>query len=231
MESPSQVSPPGMYTFVFIPANTTAGLVEHTASLACGLEDEQVQKIAKLHFFGEIPDPFQMVDICTIYVPSASNGYIGVSLYSHADANLPANSRATEIVRGCGHTSTVIHGDAYISRCYDNEEEPWERRDLFATEARADAPWVLEAGRLNKGRNMNAYTSGGAAGKAMQQMMGTSTAATADAVDPAKEAGSGAVRWMQTNDDIEVGCPKRGQFLLYSSSVRFLTQLSTCHAD
>ena len=173
-----------------------------------------MQKTAKLHFFGASPDPFQMVDICTIYVPSPSNGYIGVSMYSHADPNLPPNNRATEIVRACGHTATVIHGDAYISRCYDNEEEPWERRDLFAAEVRADAPWVLEAGRVNKGRNMNAYTSGGAAGKAMHQMMGASPAAAAAAGDPTKEGGSGAVIWTQTNDDIEVRPARKVMFVI-----------------
>lgn len=203
MEFQDISSPQGSFTFVFIPARDAEPLAERTASLAGGLEDEQVQKVAKLHFFGETPLMFQMVDICTVYLPSPSNGYIGVSLYSHADSALPVNGRATKIAKACGHSATVVYGDAFISRCYDNEEEPWMRRDLFASEVCEEADWVIEAGASNRGRNMDAYTSGGSAGKVVHQMMdGTHTGRPAESA--AAEGGTSLVRWTQTNDDIEV---------------------------
>ena len=159
------------FTFVFISTDPAIDLREIRAPLSGGLENDSVQLVAKEHLFGGSPDPFQMVDICTVYLPGRHNGYIGVSVYSSGDQTRPVNSRATEIVQACGHMKTVIFGDAYVSRCYDNEAEPWIRRDIFSAEVTITAPWVREAGLLNAGRNMDAYTSSGAASKAVHQIV------------------------------------------------------------
>lgn len=165
--------PTGSYTYALIPADPSVSLAEMTGDLSRGLESDEVQAVARLHFFGpeENPRAFQMVDICTILVPSSYNGYIGISLYSSGDSARPVNGRATELTQACGHTKTVIYGDAYVSRCYDNEAEPWVRRDLLVEEVNVEAPWVRQATLLNHGRNMDAYTSGGAAEKAMHQLV------------------------------------------------------------
>jgi hypothetical protein len=195
-------TPVGDFTYVLIPAADSAELVERNAPLAGGLECDEVQRAAKVHFFGLEPGAWQMVDISTVYLPAVMNGYIGVSLYSHADDSLPVNTRATLIAKACGHTKTIIYGDAFLSRCYDNEDEPWVRRDLFAIEATVNADWVLEAGEKNKGRNMNAYTSGGTAGKTLHQLGGAGASITPGAFETV--AGSALVAWTQSNGDIEV---------------------------
>jgi hypothetical protein len=165
-------APTGDFTYVLIPADPSEGLLEQNASLAGGLENDEVQECAKKHFFGPEQNPmaFQLVDICTVYLPAAHNGYIGISLYSSGDAARPVNSRATEITQACGHQKTIIYGDAYISRCYDNEAEPWIRRDLLSPEVDVGAVWVREAALLNQNRDMDAYTSGGSVEKAMHQL-------------------------------------------------------------
>ena len=40
------------------------------------------------------------------------------------------NARATHILQLCGIDNTTVLGDAFIGKCYDNEEYPWVRRDL-----------------------------------------------------------------------------------------------------
>lgn len=195
------------FVYVLIPWEASAPLRELSGDVAGGLENDEVQSGAKRHFFGDHMDPmaFRMVDICTVHIPSKMNGYIGVSLYSSGDSALPVNDRATEIARACGHTSTILFGDVYISRCYDNEEEPWVRRDLRAGEVRVDSSWVQEASRANRGRNMNAYTSGGAAGKTLHTL--TNGGAPAPALT--ESGGSKLVSWSQTEDDVEVALGHR----------------------
>lgn len=150
------------FTFVLIPCADKASLRLLERHTSGGLEKDELQKEAKLHFASEAdgqiniesikatlreqgkdpesldPNIFKAfaargasVEICTLVVPNPSLGYIGVSLYCDGTGktkNLPANSRATKIAQACGHTSLVVYGDCYLSRCYDNEDEPWERR-------------------------------------------------------------------------------------------------------
>lgn len=165
-------SPVGNYNYVLIPVEPGVALVDLTGDLSKGLEEDEVQAVARLNFFGpEKRGVFQMVDICTLLIACNRNGYIGISMYSSGDAMHPLNQRATDIVQACGHKATLIYGDAYISRCYDNEAAPWIRRDLMVSEVDVSAPWVAQAALLNYGRNMDAFTSGGAAEKAVHQLV------------------------------------------------------------
>jgi AraC-like DNA-binding protein len=69
------------------------------------------------------------VEIKTLAPPTKNNNYMGVSMYTDANANEnshPLNSKATDISIRCGYT-TPVYGDAFISRVFDNEEMEWTR--------------------------------------------------------------------------------------------------------
>ena len=65
------------------------------------------------------------LEITSLQMPTPSNGYIGVSMYSDGNAihkEFKPNTRATRLARACGHSDIVLHGDCFLGRCYDNEE-------------------------------------------------------------------------------------------------------------
>mmetsp|Transcript_24329 Transcript_24329/g.35662 ORF Transcript_24329/g.35662 Transcript_24329/m.35662 type:complete len:290 (+) Transcript_24329:57-926(+) len=188
------------FTFVCIPANDEESLRELSGPLSGGLENDSVQKYAKSHLMSD------MVNICSLGLPSPTCGYIGVSLYSHiegADSGLPANKRATDIAQACGHKSVVVYGDAFLSRYYDNEDEEWSRRDLSIAEASPDAEWVAYVASMNKGKNMNSYTTGGSLQQMLSQQAPQQQHTQAETVPTAAMA-EGPISWTQTGDEIEV---------------------------
>jgi hypothetical protein len=144
------------------------------------------------------------VEIITVGVASAVNGYEAVSLYCDGDGSskgLSSNSRAIEIARACGHNSLAIYGDAFLSRCYDNEEEPWVRRTLTLDEASTSAPWVLKAAAANAGRNMKAYSSSGSSTNAIQAMLKQQRQ---DPTISSPAVGTeGPLTWTQTDDEVD----------------------------
>lgn len=182
------IKPTGNYTYVMIPTDPSEPFVGMTGDLSRGLETDDVQAVARQHFFGdENHRMFQMVDICTLLIACNANGFIGISMYSSGDHSRPLNCRATDLVQACGHLSTKIYGDSYISRCYDNEAQPWVRRDITAVEVDCSALWVAQARLLNHGRNMDSYTSGGAAEKAIHQLVKGGVEKTAEAITATME--------------------------------------------
>jgi len=103
------------------------------------------------------------VEITTLGVACQENGFLGVSLYCDGNGEakgLPLNKRATDIARACGHAGLVVRGDAFLSRCYDNEPagDPWVRRSLGLEECSVTSPWVVASRAANEKRNMAAYT-------------------------------------------------------------------------
>jgi len=69
------------------------------------------------------------------------------------------NERATAFAKACGFMDD-IHGDAFVSRVWDNQEDPFERRGFAKDEVDTNVPWVLKAAAeqqaaLEKLRNMD----------------------------------------------------------------------------
>lgn len=193
------------FTFVLIPCAKEKDLRLFEKSSLGGLEKDEVQKMAKIHFASENDteintesiksslreqgkDPETMdpnifkafaargasVEICSLVIPTHANKYIGVSLYCDGTGKikgLPINERASAIAQACGHSTLVVFGDCFLSRYYDNEAEEWMRRNISLEEACVDAPWVAEAGKLNAGKNMGAYTSSGSAASSLQAVI------------------------------------------------------------
>ena len=160
------------------------------------------------------------VEICTLGIATPANGYIGVSMYcdSHGQAkNMPPNKRATDLARACGHISLVVRGDAFIGRCYDNEEEPWLRLDFNINDTSPNADWVIKSAIENSKRNMNAYSSSGAADNTMKSMLnqqpptaggggggGNITQMMQNQKDQLKTGKDGIINWNQDNEEIEL---------------------------
>ncbi len=166
------------------------------------------QLLSSLHSMGT------SLEIVSLQLPSPRNGYIGVSLYSDANAinkDFKPNTRATRIVRACGHANLVVMGDCFLGRYYDNEEEEWLRRDFLGAEAAPDAQWVLSTAADNKGKNLSAYSSSGAMSASMNQMLGSNKgsimnnpfSAMAEANVP-ESAPDDVVSWTDQGDEVEV---------------------------
>jgi hypothetical protein len=133
------------YSFVRLPCDDGAPLEE--VSLPCtGFEDDSLKPFVKAALGG--------VEITLLLAPTAASRFESVSVYSApthaallaAGAAPPAraNARATALCRACGHPpdSAPVLGDAFLSRCVDDERgDVWERRALRADEARPGAAW------------------------------------------------------------------------------------------
>lgn len=104
------------------------------------------------------------IEIVSLLLPTKSNNFLGVTMYCDPGASAKAlvvNGRATSLVHRCGYKDTVIYGDCFIGRCFDDENFEWERRNFKSTEVSEDSVWVTEAQRMNAGKNMNSYSTSG----------------------------------------------------------------------
>ena len=218
MDSGGEYSPIAAvpFKYVFIPSSIHASPREITGNTAGGLENDEVRLSAAAQFgFTSSLSDHRLVDICTLHIPTKSNGYIGISVYSSGDSSGDVNTRATKIAQACGHEDRVVYGDAFLSRCYDNEEEPWVRRDLTLDEIEETAPWILAAASVNRGRNLKSYTTGGMTSNLLNQMsqqqQGSTSSAGVATVSSHSHLQSGDSTssnswgfWTQTPGEIEV---------------------------
>jgi hypothetical protein len=138
------------------------------------------------------------IEIITLILPTAANGFIGVSMYCDSNASVkhrPVNQRATVLAQQCGLANLTVVGDAFFGKVYDNEEFPWERRDLSVEDLVGDGWLVRTAAVCNRGKDMSRYSTSGQ----MQQFMqanggGGAAAAPSDA----------RLTWTQTDEDVDV---------------------------
>ena len=134
-------------------------------------------------------------EITALTVPTALNNYRGVSMYGDDNGknrNLPLNTRATTLLKACGHQSNSIHGDVFVGRYHDNEaEDIWERVDFTEEELQGDLDakeWVKTARTKGGGGGV-----GTAAASLSGMMSGTSN-----------EAQENGYKWSQTEDEVEL---------------------------
>ena len=134
-------------------------------------------------------------EITALTVPTPLNQYRGVSMYGDDNAknlNLPLNSRATSLLKACGHQSNTIHGDVFVGRYHDNEvEDIWERVDFTEEEVQGDLEskdWIKTA--KQKG-------GGGGVGTAAASLSGMMSGAS----NISQEDG---YKWSQTEDEVEL---------------------------
>ena len=145
------------------------------------------------------------VEIITVSVANEMNHFIAVSMYSDGHIafklNAPTNSRATKLLRSCGHDIDV-KGDVFVGRSFDDEREEWMRLDFNVKDLDGNSPWIGITKSANVGRNMGAYRTSGA----MKKMIQPGTAATDEEVGAlsAEPINKGYLSWDQSIDEVEV---------------------------
>ena len=147
------------------------------------------------------------VEIISLSLPTASNGFIGVSMYCDRNGKfkqLPINTRATSLAKACAN-DLIVYGDAFIGRCLDDESKEWTRLNFDLKDMNSDAEWVIEANIKNNGKNMNKFSTSGTLENIMKQnntsiVTGSSTIESEKVIDNF----DGNVSYTQANDEIEI---------------------------
>jgi len=160
------------------------------------------------------------IEILTLILPTAANDYVGVSMYCDANASVkhrPVNQRATALAQRCGLVNLAVVGDAFFGKCYDNEEFPWERRDLTVEDVvgggAAGEGWLVRTAAVcNKGKDMSRYSTSGQMQQFMQANSGTG-AGTAPA--------DTRLTWTQSDDDVDVSLALPAAVVAKDIQVRF----------
>jgi hypothetical protein len=131
------------YTFVRIPADTSAPIEEITADKSGGLTNDSLVGYAKKYFGGT----GGFCNIVAVTVPMATNGHLACSMYTAMDAdNSVNNARASALLVACGGTATTVRGDAFFGRVHDDENaDIWERQDFTLADADPSAAWCRQA--------------------------------------------------------------------------------------
>jgi hypothetical protein len=195
------------FKYIFVPVDITAGITELLGDLNSGLQNDDLRVSAERHFCASSGGSSNSVEIVSLMLPCAANGFIGVSMYCDQNGkakNQELNSRATSFAHLCGYTSMTVHGDAFFGRYHDDESMEWERLDFSADDLSSDANWVKEAQRMNYGKKMGGATTSGL----LQNMLKSNNTAVIDgdkeAMETVQEDHNPFLSWSQTSDEIEV---------------------------
>lgn len=201
------------FKYVFVPADSSAKIIEYVGSTSGGLDKDELRLKSEEFFSSSHADAINpmgtagSVEIVSLMLPCAANGFIGVSMYCDSYSktrNLDGNARATSIANICGYTMQVL-GDVFFGRYHDDESMDWERLDFGIEDLSSDAAWVAAAHQMNKGKKM-----GGATTSAMlQNMLNSNNTAVVDGAADDKPSGGEQTLddflcWSQGNDEIEV---------------------------
>jgi CS domain len=132
------------FTYVKIPALSSEPLVECVGDAAGGLEHDALVAAAREYFTNG------SCDIMAVTVPTATNDYRGVSLYTGSPPLSTVNERANEILWACGHAvlpeAQRLQGDVFIGRYHDDEAaDIWQRLDFTAADVSTTADWCRVA--------------------------------------------------------------------------------------
>lgn len=150
------------------------------------------------------------VDIMTVSLPTAENGYIGVSMYCDdkgRSKNLPLNERATGLVMACGLVGQQLFGDVFVSRMFDDGENHWFRMDFTTKDVSSTAEWVKRtANQMARKLNSGPASLSGLANQFFSgSSMGGSETQILDNAPSAKMSGStDKYKWYQTDDEVDI---------------------------
>ena len=157
-------------------------------------------------------------EITALTVPTSSNSYRAVSMYSDdkaAGKGLLANRRATELARACGHGSAAVLGGAFVSRYHDNEEQDiWERVNFSIEDASPDSAWCTAGGGgggTGSGSSLSGMLDqfrgqqGGQGGSDVMQM-----GRALPSQSGVREIQEGSYKWSQGDDEVELKVPVEG---------------------
>ncbi|EKX53349.1 hypothetical protein GUITHDRAFT_101052 [Guillardia theta CCMP2712] len=87
----------------------------------------------------------ESVEIITLLPPMQEHGYVSVSMYVDDKGlvrNLLQNDRASGLMESLTSRRGPVLGDAFLGRCYDNEQDTFKRLDFLLTDVSSSAGWA-----------------------------------------------------------------------------------------
>jgi hypothetical protein len=178
-----------------------------------GMSDEELKSI--MASYGD--NLAGNVEIITLALPTAANGYQSVSMYCDGNSSFrnggkgsTVNVRATSVAQACGHKDLVIMGDIYIGRAHDDERVEWVRLDLPQEDFGLTTRWVGIAAIANAGKNMSGYSTSGTLQNMNQQQSLKAPGAAAPSVSASSvsiapiEIPAEGFFWTQDQEEIEL---------------------------
>ena len=153
------------------------------------------------------------VDIMTVSLPVAENGFVGVSMYCDdkgRSKNLPINDRATGLVMACGLVGQQLFGDVFVSRMFDDGENHWFRMDFTMKDVSSTAEWVKRtAEQMSRKLHSGPATLSGLANQffANSSNGGASTHILDNMSGPKTSGATDSYKWYQTDDEVEISVP------------------------
>lgn len=173
------------------------------------LDDEMKKKVMNM----------PSLDIFPISVPMKETEFYSVSMYCDDKGiakNLPINSRAAGFVEACGYNIQRFHGDCYVSRIFDNEDD-WKRCSITTKDLARDAPWLKKcreirdrsgAKDLGSMSSLMAQQAGGAGGASGPTVTGPGVKMP-DGVYDLPSEDKGLYSWKQELDEVEITVPMK----------------------
>jgi hypothetical protein len=160
-------------------------------------------------------------DILTLTVPTKGNSYQAASMYVPQDldfdsATVELNTRATALLQSCGHQAPQhegakqlgVHGDVFVGRAYDNEEDEWLRMDFTPEEVEGNANWIAIARAKGGGGGTGGASASGAHSlSSVMKKMGQAQVADGGGADSAaqqQQENDLGYSWNQTDDEVEI---------------------------
>jgi len=169
-------------------------------------------------------------EIIALTIPTKSNNYNAVSLYSADDARirqLPHNARATKLMEACGHALPVVDdgtpkglcGDVFVGRCIDDEiGDVWERVDITVEDVEdpMNADWCINARTKGGGGGSGGSSTPSSLSGMMQNALGSGggggggSAAAAPQMITEEMNGldidnkDGGYKWSQTDEEVDI---------------------------
>jgi hypothetical protein len=152
------------------------------------------------------------VEIITLGVPHADNGYVSVSIYCDGNSRFRTggdteqpNMRATLLAQSCGHKDLTIMGDCFVGRAHDDERVEWQRMDFTEPDMLPTSVWARHANVVNSTKNMSSYSTSGIAQSFMDKQKPKSVEVVTEIQDEVlPEEG---FWWTQDQEEIEVRMP------------------------
>ena len=155
-------------------------------------------------------------EITALTVPTPKNGQEAVSMYGDdqgRNKNLPFNTRATALMKACGHAppsgdnddgkQSGVYGDVFVGRCHDDEvKDVWERIDLTEDDVQGhldNIEWIRTA--LKQGGGGGHGSSAASMSGVMSQMANGQGGAMTGMNSEQNENG---YSWSQTDEEVEI---------------------------
>jgi hypothetical protein len=151
-------------------------------------------------------------DIIALTVPTSTNQFKATSMYMNSNATESTsntNSRAMELLEGCGHALRNLYGDVFVGRCHDDESSDddgiWTRVDFTPEDTNPISDWCKAArSGGGGGSGKSAHSLSGSMGQTMNQMMMAPQQVQTPLDGREMIEQEAGYSWSQTEDEVEL---------------------------